>query len=158
MLLNISVRLRTEAEAMRYMLSPKTMLNIRGLVSGIFLGHLPHWLIQAIILVASALVVLVAAKRRASLPLAIVVAALVSYHLNAHDASVLIIPIALALSSASTLRVLSGTCALIIPGIAIATLLSFWAAIPFLVLFLAILAESDKSECHLLSVVSGAGE
>jgi len=135
MLLGMSVNLRSEADAMRYSLSPKTMLNLRGLLSALFDGRLPHWWVQGLILASSLAVLLVVARCRPSLPLAIITAALVSYHLNAPDATVLLIPIGTCLCSDSVLAALAAAAALMVPVIAINPFYGFIGAIPILGLF-----------------------
>jgi hypothetical protein len=137
MLLGMSVNLRSEADAMRYSLSPKTMLNLRGLLSALLGGRIPHWWVQGLILASSFAVLLIVARCRPSLPLSIVAAALVSYHLNAPDATILLIPIGICLCSNSVPVALAATAALIVPAIAINPFYGFIGAIPILGLFFA---------------------
>ena len=113
------------------------MLNLRGLLSAIFQGRISHWALQGLIVLCSAAVLFLAARSRPSLPLAIVMAALVSYHLNAQDASILLIPIALCLCSDSIWVALSSLAALMMPITAIFPLYAYLGAIPILALFLA---------------------
>ena len=135
MLLGMSLNLTSEADAIRYSLSPRTMLNLRGLLSALFEVRLPHWWVQGLILVSSLAVVLIVARCRPSLPLAIIAAALVSYHLNAPDATVLIIPIGICLCSNSVWAALAGAAALVVPVTAIVPNYGFIGAIPILGLF-----------------------
>jgi hypothetical protein len=86
MLLGMSVNLTSEQEAIRYSLSPLSMLNLRGLIAALFQTRLPHWWVQGLIFLTSVVVLLIATRCRPSLPLAIIAAALVSYHLNARMA------------------------------------------------------------------------
>jgi Glycosyltransferase family 87 len=137
MLLGMSFRLISEADAQRYSLSPRTMVNLRGLLSAMFEGRIRHWWLQALIVVSSAAMLFLAARCRASLPLAIVAAALVSYHLNANDASVLIIPIGLCLCGNSVWAALVAVAALIVPITAILPLYAYLGAIVILALFFA---------------------
>jgi hypothetical protein len=135
MLLGMSLNLTSEADAIRYSLSPRTMLNLRGLLAALFEGRLPHWWVQGLILVSSLAVLLIIARCRPSMPLAIIAAALVSYHLNAPDATVLIIPIGICLGSNSVWVALAAVAALIVPAIAIVPTYAFIGAIPILGLF-----------------------
>lgn len=138
MLLGMSIRLRTNADAMRYSLSPRTMLNLRGLLSGVFEGHIPHMLLQGAIILCSIVVVFVAARCRPSMPLAIVAAALVSYHLNAQDASILMIPLGLLLSSESKGLAVVAFAMFVIPFSAIIPVYGYIAAIPLSILFVCV--------------------
>lgn len=97
----VSLGMATEADMAHYSISPLTMLNLRGLVSAILWGKVPHFWTQALIFTTSALVILLASRLRPSLSLAIVVASLVSYHFLAHDASIWLIPIFVALCETS---------------------------------------------------------
>jgi hypothetical protein len=135
MLLGMSLELKTNADAMRYSLSPLTMLNLRGIISAIGEGRIPHWWIQGIIIGSSVAVFALVARRRASLPLAIVAAALVSYHLNAQDASILIIPIGLALCTDDVWMAVAGAATLVAPNAAIYPLFAFIGGIPIVALF-----------------------
>lgn len=150
MLLGMSLRLRTNEDAMRYSLAPRTMLNIRGLLSGMLEGHLPHLWLQAAIVICSLAILLVAARQRPSLPLAVVASALVSYHLNAQDASILMIPIGLALCSRSTWLAAAAVAVVILPVVAIVPLYGFIAAVPVLTFFLLAVSREEN-----LSAISG---
>jgi hypothetical protein len=137
-LLGMSLRPMSEAEALRsYSLSPLTMLNLRGLLSAMFQGRISHWPLQALIVISSAAVLLIAARCRPSLPLAIVATVLVSYHLNAQDASILFIPIGLCLCGDSVWASLAAIAALIVPISAIVPLYGYLGAIPILALSVA---------------------
>jgi hypothetical protein len=133
---------------MRYALSPLTMLNLRGLLSAIFQGRISHWPLQALILISSAVVLFVAARCRPSLPLAIVATALVSYHLNAQDASILIIPIGLCLCSDSVWAALAAIALLIVPITAIIPLYAYLGAIPILALFFISSLKQEVYQIH----------
>jgi Glycosyltransferase family 87 len=144
-LLGMSLRLRTEADALRYSLSPRTMLNIRGLLSAALEGRCPGWWLQGLILASSLVVVVLVARCRASMPLAIVTAALVSYHLNVPDAVVLIIPIGLCLSSDSAWVVLAALATFIVPLTAIVPTYGFVGAVPILLLLFACLSQQRSA-------------
>lgn len=135
MLLGMSVNLKTNEDAMRYALSPLTMLNLRGIISALFEGRLSHWWVQGIIIGASIAVLVIVARCRPSLPLAAVAACLVSYHLNAQDASILIIPIAIALCGSEVWLAASGIATWIMPNAAIIPLLGFIGGIPVVMMF-----------------------
>jgi hypothetical protein len=125
MLMHMSVGMRTEADALQFALSPRTMLNIRGICSAFLSGYLGHWGLQLLIFVLSAAVILATARLRPSMPLAIIAAALVSYHLNAPDAVVLLIPIGTFLCSRSVWAGVAAICGLILPTFAVAPMYGF---------------------------------
>jgi hypothetical protein len=147
MLLSMSLRLTSEADMLRYCTIPREMINLRGLVSGIFDGKLPHGYVQFLVAACSVVVLLTAARQRPSLPLAIAAGSLVSYHLIAHDASILIIVIAAALCSGSVWNGAVAILLLIAPLCAIIPAYGYLAAIPLLGLFLLMLGRvPERSE------------
>jgi hypothetical protein len=103
----MSVGLSSQASQVKYGISPADMPNLRGLVYGFSNGYLNGAAQQLIVLLTSLVVLgLVAAKARprtgaGALLLSIAASAIVSYHLLAHDWSILLIPI---LAVASGLR------------------------------------------------------
>ncbi len=135
MLLSMSVRLSSQADIVRYCTSPVAMGNLRGLAHAILEGRVPHSYVQIVVAIASLAVLAIAARRRPSLPLAIAAAALVSYHFLAHDASVLIIVIGVALCSKSALRGAVAITLLLAPFTAFLPGHGYEAAIPLLALF-----------------------
>ena len=153
MLLGMSLHLRSEADALRYSLSPRTMLNLRGLLSAFFVGRIPHWWLQGLIIASSLAVLLLVARCRPSLPLAIIAASLVSYHLNAQDTSVLMIPMGFFLCADSAWLVLIALSALIVPVTAIWPLYGYIGAIPILALFVAYLLKGGQFESAEAAVV-----
>jgi len=153
MLLGMSLHLRSETDALRYSLSPRTMLNLRGLLSAFFVGRIPHWWLQGLIIASSLAVLLLVARRRPSLPLAIIAASLVSYHLNAQDASVLMIPIGFFLCADSAWLVLIALSALIVPVTAIWPLYGYIGAIPIVALFVSYLLKRGQFELAEAAVV-----
>jgi len=155
MLLGMSLHLRSEADALRYSLSPRTMLNLRGLLSAFFVGRIPHWWLQGLIIASSLAVLLLVARCRPSLPLAIIAASLVSYHLNAQDTSVLMIPMGFFLCADSAWLVLIALSALIVPVTAIWPLYGYIGAIPILALFVAYLLKRGQFESAEAAVVPG---
>lgn len=135
-LLGMSVNLRTQADAVRSSVSPLTMLNLRGVLSAILDGHLGHWWVQGLIVAASLSVVLFAARCHPSMPLAIVSAALVSYHLNVQDASMLMIPAGLCLCSQSRWVALTAISVFILPIAAVVPIFGFVGGFAILSLFI----------------------
>jgi hypothetical protein len=143
MLLGMSLTMKSAVDAEKYAVSPRTMFNLRGLLSAALGSHLGHWWMQGLIFSCSVAVLILIARRRPSLPLAVLAAALVSYHLNAPDAVVLLIPIGLFLCSNSVPATLAGIAALIAPSVAIWPLYGFIGAIPILMLFIFYLSDSE---------------
>jgi len=112
MMAGMSVHLRSQEDVVRYATSPLAMLNLRGLITGVLGRWLPHFWVQAFIGASSICVLVVAARRGAishnagekwaspgQFSLAVLAASLVSYHFIEHDASILIIPVVVALAS-----------------------------------------------------------
>jgi Glycosyltransferase family 87 len=137
-MLSISVRMSTEADMRHFGNTPLAMLNLRGLLSALLWGKMPHAAIETLILLSSVAVILISARRKPSLPLAIVAASLVSYHFIAHDASIWIIPIMLALCGESALEAALAAAMLIVPLTAVITSAAYLAALPLLAFFGAI--------------------
>jgi hypothetical protein len=146
MLLGMSLNLRTSSDALLYSISPRTMLNLRGVLSALLDGHVGHWWIQGLIAASSVAVLVAVARCRPSLPLAILASALVSYHLNAPDASILIIPVGLCLSSGSVRAALAAVAVLIFSCTAILPLYGFLGAIPILTLFVIWVSQQNLFE------------
>jgi hypothetical protein len=92
-LISMSARLSADGQV-RYGIHPDLMMNLRGFVY--LIGHriLSGGAIQAITAVFSLAVLLWAARRKPSFPLAVTVAVLVSYHCFVDDAALLLIPLA----------------------------------------------------------------
>ncbi len=145
MLVSMSLRLSSPADMRRYATDPREMINLRGLVSGIFDGKLTHGYVQLLVAVCSVVVLLMAARQRPSLPLAIAAGSLVSYHFIVHDASVLIIVIAAALCSGSAWVGTAAVLLLIGPLCAIVPFYGYLAAIPLLGLFLLMLGRRSQT-------------
>ncbi len=143
-MVNMSVHLASKADMVRYETFPADMLNLRGLASATLNGLLPQAGVQLVIFLCSAGVLLMAARRRPSLELAIVAASLASYHFLPHDASILIIPIAAALCSGS---VWNGTVAILLllaPMCSIIQFRGYLASIPLLALFVLSIASGEN--------------
>jgi hypothetical protein len=115
------------------------MINLRGLLSAIFDGKLPHGYVQLLIVACSVIVLLAAARQRPSLPLAIAAGSLASYHFIVHDASILIVVIAAALCSGLVWNGVVAVLLLVAPLCAIIPDYGYLAAIPLLGLFLLML-------------------
>jgi Glycosyltransferase family 87 len=139
MLLSMSLRLTSEADMRRYTTNPRMMINLRGLFSAIFGGKLPHGDVQLLVAACSVVVLLAAARRRPSLPLAIAAASLASYHFIIHDASILIIVIAVALCSGSIWQGAAAMLLLVAPLCGVFPIYDYLAAIPLLGLFVLML-------------------
>ena len=129
-------------------------MNLRGLFSAVFDGKLPHSYIQFLVAACSVIVLLVAARQRPSLPLAIAAASLVSYHFIVHDASILIIVIAVALCSRSIWIATAAVLLLVTSLCAIIPIYDYLVAIPLLGLFVLMLgrmpegSEFTAGECQ----------
>jgi hypothetical protein len=100
-MLSLSVNLNSPAAMSKYRDTPLEMLNLRGLISGLLWNRASHFWIEVLVLVGSVLVIITASRKKPSLPFAIIVASLVSYHFIAHDASIWLIPIFWALCGPS---------------------------------------------------------
>ena len=99
-LLAMSVRLDSGVTQFIYGISPRMMINLRGLIFGLANAHLSNVWIQLITLVTSSLLIVCVAIwcSRNQLPgdrfvLAIAASAVVSYHLFFPDLSIMLIPI-----------------------------------------------------------------
>jgi Glycosyltransferase family 87 len=144
----MSVHLSSKADMVRYGTYPTAMLNLRGLASATLNRFLPQVGVQAIVFLCSAAVLWLAARRRASLELAIAAAALTSYHFLSHDASILIIVIAAALCSGSVWNGAVAFLLLLAPMCAVIPEYGYLAAIPLLGLFLLMLRRvPELREC-----------
>jgi hypothetical protein len=86
----------------RYGIHPDLMPNLRGFAQAV--AHGSTLSTKVVTAVSSALVLIWAATRRASLPLALVAAVLVSYHHLIMDTTMMILPAALASSAAASAR------------------------------------------------------
>src|SRR4029077_850811 len=129
-LFSMSARLSSRADIFRDPMTPNEMLNLRGLISAIFAGNLsPLWL-QCVIFATSVVILLLAARQQPSLPLAITASSLISYHFIAHDATVLILPVAIALCGRSVWVAAAAVPVLIAPIFAIVPAYGYLAAIP----------------------------
>jgi len=154
MLLSMSVRLTSDVDIFRYGTQPLDMINLRGLLSAIFDGKIPHGYVQFLIATCSVVVLLAAARQRPSLPLAIAAASLVSYHFIVHDASILIIVIAGALCSGLVWNEAVASLLLIAPLCAKFNGDAYLAAIPLLGLFLLMLRRVPERD----EFIAGGGQ
>jgi hypothetical protein len=147
----MSVHLISDADIVKYATMPSAMFNLRGLAYGTLRDTLPPIGVQAITAVLSIAVIWAAAKQRPSLSLAVTAASLVSYHFLPHDASILIIPIVLALSSSC---ISAGSVAVILflaPMLEALSMImmrgfGFFVAIPLLALFILTIRFRDQIE------------
>jgi hypothetical protein len=152
-LLGMSLHLNSRADILHYGAIPTSMFNLRGLITAVLGGTLPRFGILLVIITSSVAVLAVAARQRPSLPLAILASSLVSYHFLSHDASILIIPLAAALSSRS---VWSGAVAALLLVVSFAAVIprdGYLGAIPLLALFVLSVASADEGTkgCQLLA-------
>jgi hypothetical protein len=172
MMAGMSVHLKSQADVARYATSPLVMLNLRGLITGVF-GRAPHIWVQMLIAVSSIVVLVLTAKFRrfrnegvsfrlrsgaagtvnnvdvnSQFSLAVLAASLVSYHFIEHDASILIIPVVVALASLSAWRgaaavlVVLGTLAGLSPQY------GFLGAVPVLGLFVVELSRRGNNRAQ----------
>ena len=155
MMLSMSLRLKSTEDMLRYTTDPREMINLRGLLSALFDGKLAHGWVQLLIAACSIVVLLVATRQRPSLPLAIAAGSLVSYHFIAHDASILIIVIEVALCSGSVRPGAVAVLLLIAPLCAIVPAYGYLAAIPLLVLFVLMLGRDPESSEFTASEAPG---
>ena len=107
-LLGVSSGLGTPGDQLRNGIFPRAMPNLRGLLFSLGGAHLPNVWLQSEIVGLSLLVLLWTARRRKEITspgnafaLAIMCALLVSYHLQIHDLTLLILPITLWLDRVS---------------------------------------------------------
>jgi hypothetical protein len=130
--------LATDAQRYSYGTFPQHMPNIRGLlctVTGISSGRG----IALATILCSAVLIAFAARMKPSLPLAIIVAVLVSYHGLIHDTSLLLVPVARALSltlpEGRTLTFYAAAVVFVAPAMLFMLSLSYsWMALPILAL------------------------
>ena len=125
-------------------LTSHIMLNLRGLLSAILESHLSALWLLVVVGFSSLAVLWWTAQAQPSLPLAVLSASLVSYHLIAHDASLLIIPIAVALCQRTVWMSLAAILTLIAPLIALWPDYAYLAAIPTLLLFIAFIRRNSQ--------------
>jgi hypothetical protein len=150
----MSVHLVSQADIVRYATMPSAMFNLRGFAYGSLRDTLPPLGLQAITALLSIAVIWVAGRQRSSLTLAITVASLVSYHFLPHDASILIIPIVVSLSSSC---IWAGSVAGVLFVAPMLDALSmvmkrgcgFLVVIPLLVLFIVTIRLRDEIEPDL---------
>jgi hypothetical protein len=135
LLSGMSLHLHSTADMIRYGTFPTAMMNLRGLATALLGGTLSAGGLQFAVLVASAAVLVMAAKQRPSLPMAIMAGSLVSYHFLCHDASILIIPLATALGSRSAWSGAAAVLLLLAPIASVIPSYGYLAAIPLIALF-----------------------
>jgi hypothetical protein len=137
----MSTRLSSDSERLKYGTFPDHMPNMRGLIYALgrhFSASQGH--VAVVTVLCSAAVIAVAARMKPSFSLAVTVASLLSYHCLMHDATLLIIPIGMALAWSVPRGNLAATSAaltvLVLPAVLFRFLesLYFWMAIPILAL------------------------
>ena len=165
-LIAMSTDLNSELRRVMYGISPADMPNLRGLVYGLtkdrLSGSVQQEIILAISLIVLALVATIAKPRTASeaLILSIPTSAIVSYHLLAHDWSVLLIPLLTVVSAThdekKTLRGISLHEVIVLMTFLAPLLLAigrnyfYWGSISVF-LFLAVLVQRER-KCRLTFV------
>jgi hypothetical protein len=107
-LLGVSGGLVTSGDQIRNGIFPRGMPNLRGMLFSLSGAHLPNVWLQSEIVGVSLLVLWWTARRRKEMTspgsafvLALLCAMFVSYHLQVHDLTLLILPVALLLNRAS---------------------------------------------------------
>lgn len=98
----MSVGLVSEAQRWKFGIYPISMPNLRGFIDTVGGSHLPPAAIQAAVGICSLLVIFAASRLQISLPLALLIAVLVSYHGFIHDTSLLVLPLGLVLVRAAS--------------------------------------------------------
>jgi hypothetical protein len=144
MLLGMSVRLNSSADMQRYGTVPVAMFNLRGLSAAVFGGRLSQVSMLLILLSCSIAIIAAAARQRPSLPLAILAASLVSYHFLCHDASILIVPIAMMLCRQSHWKCAFAALLLVAPFASVLAEYGYVTAIPILALFFVCVRRSNQ--------------
>jgi hypothetical protein len=149
MMAGMSLHLKSQADVARYATSPLAMLNLRGLFTGVLGRWLPHIWVQALIGVSSICVLGLATRKipnsrkitencgtSSQFSLSVLTASLVSYHFIEHDASILIIPVVVALASLSTWRGAAAVAVFVGMLAGLAPQYGFLGAVPVIILFL----------------------
>jgi hypothetical protein len=96
-MVEMSVRLNTQAQQLKFGTHPSAMPNLRGFIEAVAGSHFSSQAIPIAVLAGTLLVILFAARMRPSFSLAILVAVLVSYHSLIHDSSLLALPLGMVL-------------------------------------------------------------
>jgi hypothetical protein len=152
-LLAMTVRLNSRADMLHYGAIPTSMFNLRGLATALLGGSLSRISLLIVIIASSLTVLVVAARQRPSLQVAIMASSLVSYHFLSHDATILIIPLVAALSSRSVWRGAAAVLLVVVSFVAVIPQAGFLGAIPLLALFVLSLgsAPEDTNACPILA-------
>lgn len=96
-MMEMSVGLSNDAQRFKFGTYPNMMPNLRGFIDAVAGSHVSPAAIQILVAVSTLVVILAAARMQPSLPLALLVAVLVSYHGLIHDSSLLILPLGMTL-------------------------------------------------------------
>jgi hypothetical protein len=99
-MVEMSVRLNTQAQQLKFGTHPSAMPNLRGFIDVVAGSHLSSEAIQIAVLAGTLLVILFAARMQPSFSTAILAAVLVSYHSLIHDSSLLALPLGMVLVQA----------------------------------------------------------
>jgi len=121
----------------KYTEGASIMLNLRGVVAMLLDKHLAHGIVLLIVSLGSVVVLMLARQSAPSFSLAISSACLVSYQFIAHDASVLLIPILIALCTKSRWLAAAAVAMFVMPNTSIHPAYGYLAGIPLITLFIA---------------------
>jgi hypothetical protein len=140
----MSAHLSSRGDILHYGAVPTAMFNLRGLATALLGNALSGPNLIIVVLICSGAILVAAARRRPSLPLAITTASLVSYHFLSHDASILIIPLAAALCSQSIWSAAVAASLLVVSFAAVIPQYGYVSAIPLLALFILTVRSKDE--------------
>jgi hypothetical protein len=135
MITGMSVHLSSAADEIRFTTSPMDMLNVRGLLTAFLHNHISHMWLQATIILGSVAILFIASRAQVSLELSIITATLASYHLIGHDASVMLIPILLGLSSGSRMRMAAAVAVMVGAVASVLPSYGYLGSLPILCMF-----------------------
>lgn len=148
-MVDMSVGLTSEAQRWKFGTYPSVMPNLRGFIDTVGSSHFSSNSIQVAVLICTVLVILVAFRMRPSLPLALLVTVLVSYHGLIHDSTLLALPLGMLLvQSVSEKNLLLGTFDLLLftaPAILFEFLNSHYFPMAILILVLLFLWRSASA-------------
>jgi Glycosyltransferase family 87 len=97
-MVEMSIGLSSHAQRLKFATFPNAMPNLRGFIDTVGdYSHLSAGAIQVAVIACTLLVILFASRMPPSLPLAVLVAVLVSYHGLIHDSTLLALPLGMVL-------------------------------------------------------------
>jgi len=158
-MVDMSVGLSGQAQRVKFATFPSAMPNLRGFIDTVGDLHISIRAIQIAIVISTLLVILFASRLKPSLPAAILVAALVSYHGLLHDSTWLALPLGMFLVEAvAENNLVLGICDLLV-FVCPALLFQLWGghyfpmAVPLLVL---LFIQKSKAKEFRAASISGA--